>query len=168
MRRVYLLFVILLFPLESALGAAPTFQLYNGSPYCKYSGYVNRLYVNASGLILLYFDTPMAAGAATSVGYTAASTGAAAIVISENPEFANLFYSTALAAQASQRKVSIQMRDSHSSYLKIDRIWLNRQKANEPVVKANDAGLDCDTERRRQVAWTPIHGRLSVMAMVKR
>jgi len=111
---------------SAAFGAAPTCQLYNGSsPYCSYSGYVARIYVNASDTIILYFDTPMAANTASSVGFSATNTTAAAIKISENPEFANFFYSTALAAQASKRKIGIQMRDNHGSYLKIDRIWLS-------------------------------------------
>ncbi|MCE9687161.1 hypothetical protein LZP73_13260 [Shewanella sp. AS16] len=58
-------------------------------------------------------------------GFTVTNGGAAAISISADSEFAKLFYSTALAAQASNRDVTIQMRGNIGSYLKIDRIWLD-------------------------------------------
>jgi hypothetical protein len=66
----------------------------------------------------------MAASEPAKAGFSASKTNAAAFVIGDNPEFAKLFYSTALAAQASGRKISIQMRDVYSGYLKFDRIWL--------------------------------------------
>lgn len=124
MKFLYKLLILMLLSAGTVLGAAPTCQLYNGAPYCSYNGYVKGIYVNATDTIILYFDTPLAAGSASSVGFTATNTNAAAIPISENPEFAKLFYSTALAAQASKRKVTIQMRYNHGSYLKMDRIWL--------------------------------------------
>ena len=125
MKYCYQLILLMLFSIGTAFGGTPTCQLYNGvSPYCSYVGYVSRIYVNASDQILLYFDTPLASGAASSVGFSATSTTAGVVRISENPEFAKLFYSTALAAQASKRKVTIQMRNNFGSYLKMDRIWL--------------------------------------------
>ncbi|WP_251359709.1 hypothetical protein [Kangiella sp. TOML190] len=44
--------------------------------------------------------------------------------LDDNPEFAKLFYSTALSANAQNKKVSIQMRGTYDGYLKADRIWL--------------------------------------------
>jgi hypothetical protein len=106
--------------------AAPTCQLTStGSPYCSYVGKVDKVYINSGGLILLYFDTPLILADAEAVGYSPTNTKATAYLVSENPDFAKLFYSTALAAQASGRSVTIQMRGTHGSYLKFDRIWLN-------------------------------------------
>lgn len=92
--------------------------------YCSYSGFVSRIYVNKFNDILVYFDTPMESGAADTAGYTVNNHNAAILNIDENPEFAKLFYSTALAAQSTKRKISIQMRGVRSGYLKIDRVWL--------------------------------------------
>ena len=103
---------------------APTCHASHGG-YCAYKGKVKNLYVNSGNLILLYFDTPLAVGAADVAGFSATRNNAAAFLITQNPEFAKLFYSTALAAQASGREVSIQMRGTQSGYLKLDRIWLS-------------------------------------------
>lgn len=110
----------------SVLASAPTCQLTStGSPYCQYDGKVSRLYINTGGVILLYFDTPLNIENAEAVGYSPTSTAATAFLFSENEDFAKLFYSTALAAQASGRAVTIQMRGTQSGYLKFDRIWLS-------------------------------------------
>ncbi|WP_335899893.1 hypothetical protein [Shewanella algae] len=92
--------------------------------YCSYRGKVKQLYVNSTGLILLYFDTVFDPSEASIVSKNVIYGFAAAVPISENPEFAKLFYSTALSANLGQRNVSIQMRGEVAGYLKIDRIWL--------------------------------------------
>jgi len=106
--------------------AAPTCHTTStGSPYCQYTGKVNKIYINSGGLILLYFDSPLNLADAEAVGYSPTSATATVYPLSENPDFAKLFYSTALAAQASGRSVTIQMRGTQHGYLKFDRIWLN-------------------------------------------
>jgi hypothetical protein len=92
--------------------------------YCTYTGKVQRIYINSGNLILMYFDTPVPLEVPANIGYNVTQSPAAAIVVNSNPDFAKLFYSTALAAQASGRDVSIQMRGTFSGYLLIDRIWL--------------------------------------------
>ena len=99
----------------------------NSGGYCQYTGYVKQIYVNKSGMILIYYDTPFDTEQDADVaGYSLGLGGrsAAVVLVSENPEFAKLFYSTALSAQATKRKITIQMRGTHSGYLKADRIWL--------------------------------------------
>ncbi len=103
---------------------APTCSASAGG-YCVYKGKVDSIYVNASNFILLYFDTPVALDVPNVAGYSITRGEAAAFKIDNNPEFANYFYSTALAAQASGRSVSIQMRGVQSGYLQFDRIWLS-------------------------------------------
>ncbi len=116
---------ILLLVTFNVFAAAPTCQLTSsGSPYCQYNGKVNKIYINNNNLILLYFDTNLNLENAESVGYVPTNLTATAFYVSENPEFAKLFYSTALTAQASNRSVTIQMRGTTSGYLKFDRIWL--------------------------------------------
>jgi len=75
-------------------------------------------------MILLYFDAPVDVASANSFGINITNPTAAALPVSENPEFAKMFYSTALAAQASDRSITIQMRKNYGGYLQADRIWL--------------------------------------------
>lgn len=106
-------------------GAEPTCHTTSAEPYCRYEGKVNRLYVNDKGLIIFFFDTAMQPGTPESVGITGVSNNAAGTVsYKDYPDFAQYFYSTALAASASGQTVTVQMRGKNFSYLKIDRIWL--------------------------------------------
>lgn len=75
-------------------------------------------------MILIYFDQPISLSEPSKAGLSINETSAAAYRVSDNPEFAKLFYSTALAAQTTKRKVTIQMRGTINGYLKFDRIWL--------------------------------------------
>ena len=61
---------------------------------------------------------------ANSLGMNITNANAAAFQVADNPDFAKLFYATALAAQTSGRAVTLQMRGSINGYLKFDRIWL--------------------------------------------
>lgn len=96
----------------------------DSGPFCYYAGKVSKIYVNASNMILLYFDTPLDMASANSVGFTPSNPDAAIVNLLNTPEFAKLFYSTALSAQATGRAVSIQMRGTDRGYLIADRIWL--------------------------------------------
>lgn len=93
--------------------------------YCQYNGKVRSIYINASGVILLYFDSNMDVSEGVIAGMSLTHGNAAAVLLSENIEFAKLFYATALSAQASQRPVTLQMRGTISGYMKADRIWLS-------------------------------------------
>jgi len=118
-----IVFGVLLFISGGVFAAAPTCSS-TPTPYCQYTGKVQKIYINSSGGILLYFDTRLDKAVAESVGFTPTNTSAAHYLVSTNPDFAKMFYSTALAAQASKRNVTIQMRGTSSGYLKFDRIWL--------------------------------------------
>ena len=129
MKNIFILSCILLSSFSFKLYAAePTCQFSSaGNWYCQYSGTVDRIYVNSGNMILLYFDTcfqQTTLDASASNGLTFNQRCAASIPLTDNPDFAKLFYSTALSAQASKRNVTIQMRGTHSSYVKMDRIWL--------------------------------------------
>ena len=81
--------------------------------------------MNSSNLILLHFEEPADVATANSFGMNISDGNAAAFMASDNPQFAEMFYSTALTAQASGQPLSIQMRGSQQDYLKFDRIWLS-------------------------------------------
>lgn len=115
---------LLVFISINVFAAKPGCSLHNGSYYFHYKGPVKTIYANESNLILIYFEAPMSVEEVASCGLTVSSGAAGSYAIDDNPEYAKLLYSTALAAQASGRDVSIQMRAVRSGYLKIDRIWL--------------------------------------------
>ncbi|WP_367987506.1 hypothetical protein AB2S62_13545 [Vibrio sp. NTOU-M3] len=109
----------------NAFASAPTCSSTYGG-YCSYVGMVERIYVNSGNLILVYFDAPMSESEPGKAGMDVTNHTAAAIKINDNPDFAKLFYSTALAAQSSGRRISMHMRGSVSGFPKIDRIWLEK------------------------------------------
>ncbi|KLN65644.1 hypothetical protein ZX61_08570 [Vibrio sp. VPAP30] len=109
----------------SANASAPVCSASHGG-YCHYSGTVTNLYVNSGGLILMYFDTAMPSGEPSKAGISLNYYTAGSVKISDNPDFAKLFYSTALTALSTGKKVSVQMRGNEGGYPNIDRIWLEQ------------------------------------------
>jgi len=107
----------------AVFSSTPTCSANHGG-YCQYKGKVENIYINEGNLILLYFDAAIPTGDADVSGVTITNGGAAAYNMTDNLEFAKMFYSTALAAQASGRNVTIQMRGTQSGYLRLNRIWL--------------------------------------------
>ncbi len=121
----YLIFFITFIVSSYIQAATPTCHVHSGGNFCQYNGSVDRLYVNSGNMILMYFDSAVDVSVPQGVGINATTGVATAISITDSPEFAKMFYSTVLAAQASKREVSIQMRGTKSGYLKVDRIWLS-------------------------------------------
>lgn len=120
MKYLFTLFCFLLVSF-SAFSSAP---VCSPDGYCSYTGKVERIYINDGNLMLIYFDAPTSVTEASKAGLNISNVSAAAYSVSTNSEFAKLFYSTALSAQATDRNVSIQMHEVQSGYLKFDRIWL--------------------------------------------
>ena len=121
-----LIALISLLACTSVFSATPTCSEHSGGNFCQYSGPVERIYVNSGNMILMYFDSAIDTSIPQSLGMDINYGNATAINIQDNPDFANYFYSTALAAQASGRNVVIQMRGTRHGYLKVDRIWLSK------------------------------------------
>lgn len=118
-----LLFIIFFISMQAY--SATTVCSSDHGGYCTYTGKVQRLYVNENNIILMYFEESIAPEEIAKTGVTVSHGDAAGYNISFNPEFAKMFYSTALAAQISNREVSIQMSGSLSGYLQLNRIWIN-------------------------------------------
>ncbi len=121
----YILFFIVFILSTVSIAGTPTCYEHSGGNYCKYSGTVSRIYVNAGNVILVYFDSPVDVSVPQSFGFSVTTGSATALSITDSPDFAKMFYSTALAAQASKREISIQMRGTQNGYMKVDRIWLS-------------------------------------------
>jgi len=97
----------------------------SSGPYCTYSGAITSIYVN-TGVILVYLDTNIDVSKLNSVGISGVTqTDAVIVPISENPDFAKIFYATALTARANGSRVTMQAGAGAvvSGYLKVDRIW---------------------------------------------
>ena len=121
---IALIFISITFLSSKVSANTPVCSSASGG-YCQYSGKVNRIYINSGNIILIYFERALDVAEAEAVGMNISNGGAAAFKVSNNPEFAQMFYSTALTAQASGRDVSIQMRGVESGYMAFDRIWLS-------------------------------------------
>jgi hypothetical protein len=123
MKKLFLI-LVLSFWGSSLLAATPTCRTSGENGLCEYIGQVRQLYINENGLILLYFDSAVPGSVASGVGLTITDGGAASYNLNDNPEFAKLLYSTALAAQSQGKDVRIFMTDVYSNRLRIDRIWI--------------------------------------------
>jgi len=108
-----------------AWASAPQCYPYNGSWYCQYTGPVSSAYLNASGLILLYFDAAVDPSTLASAGVTGVSQyGGAAYLMTTNPDIAKSFYASLLAAQGRGVSVTVQMEGTVQGYLQIINIWV--------------------------------------------
>ena len=121
----YLFLASLLLMSFSSFGAAPTCHEHNSGNYCQYNGKVRQIYINASNTILIFFDKSVDPSVPQGYGFSVTNGGAAALKITDgNSVFANLFYSTALAAKMADKDIVMQMKSREGGYLKPDRIWL--------------------------------------------
>lgn len=115
--------IVLLFAV-TAQASAPTCSTSGGQGYCQYSGAISSAYVNSSGQILVYFDTPLDLSLPASVGIGGVTIGAACIYpIASNPDYAKMLYASVLAAQARGSSVTMQLWGTNGGYLICDRIW---------------------------------------------
>jgi hypothetical protein len=121
-------FVFILFIVIRLEASTPACHNTANSSYCSYTGTIKKLYVNKYDSILIYFNTNISIDTAKKFGFTILNGSAAVVKIKENPEFAKLFYSTALTPLASNKKVSMQMTSTSDGYLQADRIWLDNSQ----------------------------------------
>lgn len=113
-----------IFTLLSAHSVAADNSAFCTATYCQYDGTIERIYLNENNFIIVYFNAEFDKGAASAAGITTTFLGGGAVNGTTKPEYAKMFYSTALAAQATGRKVKIQMQGTEASYAKITKIWL--------------------------------------------
>lgn len=121
-------FFALLFLVFSAFSLAnsPTCHDHPSGGYCRYIGQVERVYMNESGYILVYFTQRVGVEIPQSYGFQITKGEAASYKMDANPEFANALFSAMLAAQLSGREVSLQMRGVEADRLRIDRFWIGK------------------------------------------
>jgi hypothetical protein len=124
--KISSLALLLLF-LSNAMTAnavAPSCNSHSTGNYISYKGTVKQAYINTSNVVLIYFEDILPQGG--ECGFDISNRDAGIFPVDENPTFGYMLYSTALAAVAEGKSVSIQMRGSASGYPKIDRIWIDK------------------------------------------
>ncbi len=93
--------------------------------YCQYVGKITRAYINEDNLMLIYFEEPFDVAMTANAGITGVSDGnAGSYIITDNPDYSEFLYSTALTALAADKTVTMQFYERRGSYLKIDKIWV--------------------------------------------
>jgi hypothetical protein len=109
-----------------ASSAPPQCYVYGSGGYCQYNGKVREAYINSSEQIILYFDAPVDAAQAASVGLAGVTVTGAAIynMVGGSKDFGKSLFAAMLAAQARGAEVSIQMHSVSGGYLVMDRIWV--------------------------------------------
>lgn len=97
---------------------------YGSGGYCEYNGRVREAYVNKFDQVIVYFDESFDVSVPSQAGFTVSNASAAMLTISDNPDFAKMFYASVLSAQARGATVRIQMMSVIHGYLMADRIWV--------------------------------------------
>ena len=103
---VSLLALALIAPTSAAAGSLTCGS--GGGPFCAWTGKIDRVYVNDSQVILMYYDVPVDVTALTNAGLTCASPSSsksALFKISNAPTYAEYLYSTLLTAKSWSRNV---------------------------------------------------------------
>lgn len=95
-----------------------------GQNYCRYKGQIPRIYVNQEGLVLVYFEATFDKKSAAEKGYEIGNGSAGALLTVGTPASEEMLNMIRLA-YTEGRDVEIHMRDVHSGYLLIDRVWMN-------------------------------------------
>ena len=123
MKKIVIILILMLS--NSVWAAKPVCTSHSSGDYYDFTGNISRVYINNSNVILIYFDQGVSVSEAAACGFSITNGSAALYTLDTNPDFAKLLYSTALAAHASNKQVTMQMRSVVSGYLMVDRIWIN-------------------------------------------
>lgn len=117
--------VVLAYRWHSSLPTAICKESNSSTPYCKYVGPVNKLYINEQGLALIFLEQPFGVESAKSHGYNAKSGAAMALDIKNNTMDLEM-YRLLVTAFDEEAQVEIHARSVKSGYMKIDRVWLSK------------------------------------------
>lgn len=127
--------VLALLMLMPVLGWAGEYTcLNNGHSVCKYSGNVEKAYINEDDVVIIYFEAAVSSTEKDSAGYTCmgdARTHRSAgrlDITQDNEIFGKQLYASALSAAIAGKEVIVMMTKNRclGSYPQIDRIWVER------------------------------------------
>jgi hypothetical protein len=118
-----LICIIYFGPIEKYNTEAVCKESQTSTPYCKYTGKVDKFYINDQGLVLFYLKTSFNIVQAKSFGYNVKSANIMAIQLAKNQTNNDLYNALNYAFQ-SDVFLEIHSRGTTSGYMKIDRVWL--------------------------------------------
>lgn len=95
------------------------------TPYCRYIGTINKIYLNRDGLALIFIDKEFDVKQAQEFGYDIKSGNMVALNINDNLVDRYL-YDTLNSALTNQNRIELHARNTINGYLKLDRIWINK------------------------------------------
>ncbi|MDO6720369.1 hypothetical protein Q4575_13205 [Psychrosphaera sp. 1_MG-2023] len=109
----------------SAMPTAVCKSSETSTPYCKYIGKINKIYLNRDGLALVFIDAPFGIKQAKEYGYDIKSGNIVALNI--NDSLADKYlYDMLNSAFTNQNRIEMHARNTLNGYLKLDRIWINK------------------------------------------
>ena len=92
------------------------------TPYCKYIGPVNKLYVNQEGLVLLFLNVSISTSDAAYYGYNIRNGSAFAVDL--NSPHGHEMYELIRLAFTNGDNVEVHARATTHGYMLIDRVWI--------------------------------------------
>ena len=97
----------------------------SSTPYCKYTGKIEKVYLNSEGLALIYLGADFSKSGAKQFGYEVSSSKIMAIDVTEN-ELNRLIYQSIVSAMAEDYSVEFHARGTLNGYIKLDRVWITK------------------------------------------
>jgi hypothetical protein len=96
------------------------------TPYCRYKGEIEKIYINSNGLALLFLNKNFNVEDAKKFGYDVTAGNIVAIDLNNETQFSRELFDMATLAFQQDLLVEIHARGTINGYLTVDRIWVNK------------------------------------------
>lgn len=96
------------------------------TPYCRYKGEIDKIYINSNGLALVFLNKTFNIDDAKKFGYVVTAGNIVAIDLNNETQFSRELFDMATLAFQQDLFVEIHARGTTNGYLVVDRIWVNK------------------------------------------
>jgi len=96
------------------------------TPYCRYKGEIDKIYINSNGLALVFLNKKFNLEDAKEFGYVVSTGNIVAIDLNNQTQFSRELFDMATLALQQDLFVEIHARGTTNGYLVVDRIWVNK------------------------------------------
>lgn len=96
------------------------------TPYCRYKGEIDKIYINSNGLALVFLNKHFNVEDAKKFGYDVTAGNIVAIDLNNKTLFSRELFDMATLAFQQDLFVEIHARGTINGYLTVDRIWVNK------------------------------------------
>ena len=96
------------------------------TPYCKYKGEIDKVYINNNGLVLVFLNKSFNIGEAKGFGYDIKAGNIVAIDLNKENQFSRELFDMTMLAFQHESAVELHARQTTSGYLVVDRIWVSK------------------------------------------